>query len=116
VIREAWRRNALTTNSTEQEERKALITPLLRRLAHITLFGVLKTLISSLVAIGLAGYVAWRAFLFEQWVEDVEYEANVDANQALEDLEGGSGKKGGKQGKKKTKEDADRILEEEGKK
>jgi hypothetical protein len=59
--------------------------------------------------------------LFEQWVEDVEYEANVDANKALEDLEEDEAakkknKKDGKNGKEKTKSDADKILEEEGKK
>lgn len=42
-------------------------------------------------AVGL-GWVGWRVFLFEQWVEDVEYEGNVDANRALEEL--GEGKEG----------------------
>jgi hypothetical protein len=55
--------------------------------------------------------------LFEQWVEDVEYEANVDANKALEDEAAKKkNKKDGKNGKEKTKSDADKILEEEGKK
>lgn len=72
----------------------------------------------SLFVIGATGYVSWRAFLFEKWVEDIEYEANVDANEALEDLEGDgkAKKKSGKEEKKKAKEDADSILEKEGKK
>lgn len=66
--------------------------------------------------LGGVGYAAWRVFLFEQWVQDVEYEANVDANQALEDLEEDEKdrKKAGKKGKQKAKSDADKILEEEG--
>ena len=104
-----------------QEERKALITPGLRYYAHMTLFGILKTLFTTALALGAAGYAAWRLFLFEQWVEDVEYEANVDANKALEDLEEDEaakkrGKKEGKKGKEKAKSEADKILEEEGKK
>jgi hypothetical protein len=102
-----------------QEERRALITPWLKYYAHITLFGVVKTVVTSGVVLGAVGFAAWRLFLLEQWVEDVEYEANVDANKALEDLEGDDarkGKKEGKKGKEKAKSDADRILEEEGKK
>lgn len=69
----------------------------------------------------VAGFAVWRLFLFEQWVEDVEYEANVDANAALEDLENENeakkkGKKDAKKGKEKAKSDADEILEAEGKK
>lgn len=41
--------------------------------------------------VGACGVAVWRFFLAKQWVEDVEYEGNVDANQALEDL--GEGKK-----------------------
>lgn len=67
------------------------------------------------------GFAAWRLFVLEQWVEDVEYEANVDANKALEDLEEDeaakkNNKKDGKKGKEKAKSDADKILEEEGNK
>jgi hypothetical protein len=47
----------------------------------------------------------YRFYLAKQWVEDVEYEGNVDADKALEDLdEGDDGKKdgdGGKNGKGK---------------
>lgn len=51
----------------------------------------------------------------------MEYEANVDANKALEDLEEDDAskkknKKDGKKGKEMAKSDADKILEEEGKK
>lgn len=101
-----------------QEERRQLITPRLRYYAHITLWGVIKTTVTSLLAVAAAGYVGWRVFLFEQWVEDVEYDANVDANQALEDLESDqkNRKKNGKKGKQKAKSEADNILEEEGKK
>ncbi|KAJ4372807.1 hypothetical protein N0V86_008173 [Didymella sp. IMI 355093] len=109
-----------TVNPDLEEERRALITPRLKYYAHITLFGVVKTVVTSGVVLGAVGFAAWRLFLLEQWVEDVEYEANVDANKALEDLEGdGSAKKNkkeGKKGKEKAKSDADRILEEEGKK
>lgn len=103
---------------SHQEERKKLITPWLKYFANITLWGVIKTTATSMLAIGAAAYATWRVFLFEQWVADVEYEANVDANQALEDLgeDEKAKKKGGKKGKEKAKEDADKILEEEGKK
>ncbi|KAJ4338866.1 hypothetical protein N0V95_007936 [Ascochyta clinopodiicola] len=106
-------------NPDLEEERKALITPLLKRIAHISLFNILRTLLTSAVVLGGVGYAAWRVFLFEQWVEDVEYEANVDADLALGELEGDAdskGKGGKKKGKAKAKNDADRILEEEGKK
>jgi hypothetical protein len=54
-------------------------------------------------------WLAWRLLLLKQWVGDVEYEANVDANKALEDVDvddkGKKGKKGGKgKGKGKAKE------------
>lgn len=81
----------------------------------------MKTFFTSAIVLGGVAFAAWRLFLFEQWVEDVEYEANVDANKALEDLEEDEAakkknKKDGKNGKEKTKSDADKILEEEGKK
>ena len=101
-----------------QEERKQIITPWLRYYAHITLFGIFKTLLTTSVVIGGLGFAGWRLFLLEQWVEDVEYEANVDANKALEDLEEDEAarKKSKKKGKEKAKSEADSILEEEGKK
>ena len=101
-----------------QEERKQIITPWLRYYAHITLFGIFKTVLTTSVVIGGLGFAGWRLFLLEQWVEDVEYEANVDANKALEDLEEDEAarKKSKKKGKEKAKSEADSILEEEGKK
>lgn len=63
----------------------------------------------SLVAVvGLAGAATWHFFLAKQWVEDVEYEGNVDADKALKDLDdegegdgaGQAGKKGKEKGKK----------------
>lgn len=99
-----------------------MITPWLRYYAHITLFGMIKTLVTSTLAIGAVAFAVWKLFLFEKWVEDVEYEANVDANAALEDLEDDeqqkkkNSKKEGKKGKAKAKSEADKILEEEGKK
>jgi hypothetical protein len=49
--------------------------------------------------------------LLKQWVGDVEYEANVDANKALEDVDvddkGKKGKKGGKKGKAKEAADGE---------
>ena len=62
---------------------------------------------STLVVMGLAAAATWHFFVAKQWVEDVEYDANVDADKALSDLEGegeieGSGN-GGKKGKGKGK-------------
>ncbi|KAL1598590.1 hypothetical protein SLS59_006877 [Nothophoma quercina] len=105
-------------NPDLEEERRQIITPWLRYYAHITLFGIFKTLLTTSVVIGGLGFAGWRLFLLEQWVEDVEYEANVDANKALEDLEEDEAarKKSKKKGKEKAKSEADSILEEEGKK
>ena len=69
-----------------------------------------------MLVLAAVAYTAWKLFLFEQWVEDVEYEANVDANTALEDLDEEQKKKTKKEGKKKAKNDADEILAGEGKK
>ncbi|KZM27289.1 hypothetical protein ST47_g1575 [Ascochyta rabiei] len=111
-------------NPDLEEERKALVSPLLKRMAHVSLFSVVRTLITSAAVLGGVGYAAWRVFLFEQWVEDVEYEANVDADLALGEWEGDAkdkgkgsgGASGKKKGKAKAKSDTDRILEEEKKK
>lgn len=83
----------------------------------MTLFGIIKTTITSAIVLGGVAYAAWRLFLFEQWVEDVEYDANVDANKALEDLDADNAakkksKKEGKKSKEQAKSDADKILEE----
>lgn len=86
------------------------------------MFGIIKTTVTSAVVLGAVGVAAWRLFLFEQWVEDVEYDANVDANKALEDFEEDETAKkkkkkdDAKKGKNKAKSDADNILEEAEKK
>ena len=51
---------------------------------------------------GAASAATWHFFVAKQWVEDVEYEGNVDADKALEEVEteeGGRGK-GKEKGKK----------------
>jgi len=52
---------------------------------------------------GLAAAATWHFFVAKQWVEDVEYDANVDADKALSDLDGegeGAGESGGNGAKK----------------
>ncbi|CAI9636756.1 unnamed protein product [Alternaria burnsii] len=94
-------------NPDLEEERQAIITPWLRYFAGITLWSVLRTLLSLLAVAGLAGAATWHFFLAKQWVEDVEYEGNVDADKALEDLDDDaqaeSGGNGGDNGKGKGK-------------
>lgn len=43
----------------------------------------------------------WHFFLAKQWVEDVEYEGNVNAEMALEEVEEGEGE-GEDKGKEKN--------------
>ncbi|KAF1933256.1 uncharacterized protein M421DRAFT_685 [Didymella exigua CBS 183.55] len=107
-----------TVNPDLEEERRILITPWLKYYAHLTLLGFAKTSITSTIVLGAVGFAAWRLFLFERWVEDVEYDANVDANKVLEDLEEDAAakrknKKDGKNGKQKAKSKADKSSEEE---
>lgn len=93
-------------------ERRTLVTPWLKSIAHITLYGIIKSLISTgLVLAGIA-WAVYKLFIVKQWVEDVEYEGNVDADEALEELEGEKkkeekeeeeGKEEGKKGKGKGK-------------
>ncbi|KAI4960697.1 hypothetical protein J4E86_002322 [Alternaria arbusti] len=94
-------------NPDLEEERKAIATPWLRYFASITIWSIFKTLFSTLVVMGLAAAATWHFFVAKQWVEDVEYDANVDADKALSDLdgegEGDSGGNGGKKGKGKGK-------------
>ncbi|KAI4652019.1 hypothetical protein J4E93_002216 [Alternaria ventricosa] len=92
-------------NPDLEEERKAIVTPWLRYFASITLWSIFKTLFSMVFVMGLAAAATWHFFLAKQWVEDVEYEGNVDAEKALEDLDGdGEGvDNGGKKGKGKGK-------------
>ncbi|CAE7022783.1 hypothetical protein PTTW11_03482 [Pyrenophora teres f. teres] len=79
-----------TVNPDLEVERQQIITPWLRYLATITVFSVVKTVVWVGVAVGGCGIAVWHFCLAKKWVEDVEYEGNVDANQALEDL--GEGK------------------------
>lgn len=65
------------------------MTPWLRYFASITLWDVAKNFITSAVFLGMAGVLVWRLFIVKQWVADVEYEGNVDADKALEGLDEG---------------------------
>jgi hypothetical protein len=49
--------------------------------------GIVKSLLSTGVALGMVMWAVWKFFLVKKWVEDVEYEGNVDADEALENLE-----------------------------
>jgi hypothetical protein len=69
-----------------QEERTQIITPWLRYLASITLYGILRTSLILAAILGAGVVATYRFYLAKQWVEDVEYEGNVDADKALEDL------------------------------
>jgi Mn2+/Fe2+ NRAMP family transporter len=83
-------------NDTPQYERTQIITPWLRYFASITLFGILRTTFFIAAVLGACVAATYRFYLAKQWVEDVEYEGNVDADKALEDLddgEDGDGKK-----------------------
>lgn len=55
------------------------------------------------MVLGLTGWAVWKLLIVKKWVEDVEYEGNVDADAALEELEDGE------------EEKADKKKEEEGK-
>jgi hypothetical protein len=63
----------------------------------------LRTFLSLLAVAGLAGAATWHFFLAKQWVEDVEYEGNVDADKALEDLDDDAQAEGGGNGGNKGK-------------
>jgi hypothetical protein len=63
-----------------------MVTPVLRYIAHITLWGVVKSFLTTAVVLGVIGTAVWKIFVVKEWVEDVVYEGNVDANKALEDL------------------------------
>jgi hypothetical protein len=69
-----------------QYERKNLVTPWLRTIARITIWGIVKSAISTGLVLGITGYAVWKLFIVKRWVEDVEYEGNVDADEALENL------------------------------
>ncbi|KAL1797762.1 hypothetical protein ACET3X_004368 [Alternaria dauci] len=88
-------------NPDLEEERQAIVTPWLRYFASITLWSIFKTLFFLVAVVGLAGTATWHFFLAKQWVEDVEYEGNVDADKALEDLDDEAQAKGSGNGGKK---------------
>ncbi|KAF1846970.1 uncharacterized protein K460DRAFT_363088 [Cucurbitaria berberidis CBS 394.84] len=73
-------------NPDLEAERKEIITPWLRHFASITVWGIIKSVITSIIVFGIAGGLLWKLFIVKQWVADVEYEGNVDADKALEDL------------------------------
>ena len=76
--------------------------------ARITVWGLVKSAASTLLVLSVVAWLAWRLLLLKEWVGDVEYEANVDANKALEDIDiddkGKKGKKGKAKGKGKAKQ------------
>lgn len=63
------------------------MTPWLRTIARITVWGIVKSAISTGVVLAITAWAVWKLFIVKRWVEDVEYEGNVDANEALENLE-----------------------------
>ena len=60
---------------------------MLKYIAHITLWGIVKSSLTTTLVLGVIGTVVWKIFVVKEWVEDVEYEGNVDANKALENLD-----------------------------
>lgn len=65
---------------------------------------------STGLVLGLTGWAVWKLFIVKQWVEDVEYEGNVDANEALENLNEDEKEE------EKEKKDAEKEKEEQNKK
>jgi hypothetical protein len=47
------------------------------------------------LVLGSVGWAVWKFFIVKKWVEDVEYEGNVNADEALENLEGTEGDEDG---------------------
>jgi hypothetical protein len=88
-------------------ERKNLVTPWLRLIAQITIWGVVKSAASAGAVLAAVGWAVWKGLVMKKWVEDVEYEGNVDADKALEDLDGGDEeKKKAEEKEKETKDEA----------
>jgi hypothetical protein len=98
----------------QQYERKHLVTPWLRTIARITIWGIIKSAISTSVVLGITGFAIWKLFIVKRWVEDVEYEGNVDADKALEDLP--ELEKEEEEQKEREKEEEKKKKEEEEKK
>lgn len=78
-----------------------MVTPWLKAIAHITVWGIVKSSITTAVVLGGIGYGTWYLLVVKQWVADVEYEGNVDADKALEDLNDGAEEEGGQDEEKK---------------
>jgi hypothetical protein len=62
--------------------------------------------VSTCVALGAMGWAVWKFFLVKKWVEDVEYEGNVNADEALENLEEEEEEKEEKKGEEEKKANA----------
>jgi hypothetical protein len=65
-----------------------------------------KSAISTGVVLGITAWAVWKLFIVKRWVEDVEYEGNVDANEALENLE--------EDGKAEKEEEKEKDKKEDG--
>jgi hypothetical protein len=90
-----------------QQERKQIATPFLRWLASITIWSIVKGVVSTIVGTGIALGGAW-------WVFDrmgVEREGNEDADKALEGMDGEAEEKEGKGKGKKSKQDEEDSKE-----
>jgi hypothetical protein len=62
--------------------------------------------VSTCVALGAMGWAVWKFFLVKKWVEDVEYEGNVNADEALENLEEDEKEKEEEKGEEEKKANA----------
>jgi hypothetical protein len=62
--------------------------------------------VSTCVALGAVGWAVWKFFLVKKWVEDVEYEGNVNADEALENLEEDEKEKEDEKGEEEKKANA----------
>ena len=105
--KEGDRKGVGADEMVKQEERQRIITPWLRYAARISIWGVIKFVVGLAVICSAASAAVWKGIVAKQWVEDVEYEGNVRAEMALEELdeergddEGGK-KVGSRKGKKK---------------
>ncbi|EUC29372.1 hypothetical protein COCCADRAFT_64621, partial [Bipolaris zeicola 26-R-13] len=74
-------------NPDLEEERQRIITPWLRYAAQISIWGVTKFVVGLAVISSAASAAVWKGIVAKQWVEDVEYEGNVRAEMALEELD-----------------------------
>ncbi|KAF2681627.1 hypothetical protein K458DRAFT_237966, partial [Lentithecium fluviatile CBS 122367] len=73
-------------NPDLEKERKELVTPFLRWLAGVTVWHIVRAVVSSTVGIGAVIGASWWLFLVEHQEGSVEHEGNQDADKALEDL------------------------------